>query len=837
MYKRISSVSVVATIGLAAVSTSLVAAQKQSNDSATLLVTGQQITPAGQSIRAGSFPTSLEITPDGRYVISTSLGNRSQLQVMRADTGQLVHVRDYNLIKAPNSNKKGGLYFGVAISPDGRLVYVSRGSDAIIEELTLSNDGSLNPTGRTFSTPAAAGVATDGTWLLSTSATGKSNKLTSSLTVTALSTGKQTELQTPGYLLDATIVNGIGYVISEQSHEVLRVDLAAGTLLPSIKVDRHPHKLLYSAVNKQLYVTNTTSDTLVAISTDTNTVTGRISLSPKDVAKVSGGNPTGVTVTSDGKTAYVALSAMNAVAVVDLTKQRVSGYIPAGWQPTDVTLSADRLFISNAKGDQNKWANGAPKQYIQLLLEGTIQSLPRASISGQLGRWSQIVAVNNRFDRLAKQVDAFSNPGIEHVIYIIKENRTYDQVLSDLPRGNRDESLLMFGRDVTPNQHAIAERFVLLDNFYCAAEVSGNGWNYSVGSLANPYIERNVAYGYNGHDRPYDYEGTNNGVPADRFDITDVGRPSGGYIWDKAIQHKVSLRNYGFFTDDVELPRRTAEDGAEGQSNSPVKKALLGVTHTGYRQYDLSFADSEAGIKHGLPPAPKQTPTFGPDKDPSRFTTWKRDFDKLVSTNKVPKLMFVRFGNDHTAGASVGMPSPRAMVADNDFAVGQLVETISKSSIWNKCAIFIIEDDAQNGYDHVDAHRSTAYVVSPFIKKSTLDSSFYNTDSVLRTIGLLLGMSPMTIMDATASPFTIFGNKPENDAVFTAILPSKQIIGDVNAKRSADAALSAKIPLTSEESEIDEQLNGILWRTQFGNSRPEPRRVHKFAAAPTQELK
>jgi hypothetical protein len=413
-----------------------------------------------------------------------------------------------------------------------------------------------------------------------------------------LATGKQTELQTPGYLLDATIVNGIGYVISEQSHEVLRVDLAAGTLLPSIKVDRHPHKLFYTAANKQLYITNTTSDTLVAISTDTNTVTGRISLSPKDVTKVSGGNPTGVTVTSDGKTAYVALSAMNAVAVVDLTKQRVTGYIPAGWQPTDVTLSADRLFISNAKGDQNKWANGAPKQYIQLLLEGTIQSLPRASISGQLGRWSQIVAVNNRFDRLAKQVDAFSNPGIEHVIYIIKENRTYDQVLSDIPRGNRDESLLMFGRDVTPNQHAIAERFVLLDNFYCAAEVSGNGWNYSVGSLANPYVERNVAYGYNGHDRPYDYEGTNNGIPADRFGITDVGRPSGGYIWDKAIQHKVSLRNYGFFTDDVEQPRTTAEAGAEGLANTPVKKALLGVTHTGYRQYDLSFADSEAVVKH-----------------------------------------------------------------------------------------------------------------------------------------------------------------------------------------------------------------------------------------------
>ena len=837
MNKRISSGSVALTIGLAAVSSSFVSAKNQTDIRPTLLVTGQQITPAGQSIRGGSFPTSLEITPDGRFVISTSLGNRSQLQVMRADTGELVHFRDYNQIKAPGSNKKAGLYFGVAISPDSKFVYVARGSDGIIDELSLATDGTLSPTSRTFKSQAAAGVATDGTWLLSTSATGTTSKLTSSITITELKSGKQNELKTPGYLLDATIVDGNGYVICEQSHEVIRVDLASGTLLPAIKVGSHPHKLHYSNINKQLFVTNTTDDTLTVISVKTNKITARISLSPKVVARLKSGNPTGVTVTPDGKTAYVALSAMNAVAVVDIEQKRVAGYIPAGWQPSDVALSAGRLFISNAKGDQNKWANGSPKQYIQILLEGTIQSLPLASIPGQLSRWSQVVAVNNRFERLSKQVAGFTNPGIEHVIYIIKENRTYDQVLSDLPRGNRDESLLMFGRDVTPNQHALAERFVLLDNFYCAAEVSGNGWNYSVGSLANPYIERNVAYGYNGHDRPYDYEGTNNGIPADRFGITDVGRPSGGYIWDKAIAHKVSLRNYGFFTDDVELPRRTAEDGAEGKSNSPVKKALLGVTHTGYRQYDLSFADSEARVKHNLPPAPKQIATFGLDNDPSRFTTWKRDFDKLVATNKVPKLMLVRFGNDHTAGASVGMPSPRAMVADNDFAVGQLVETISKSPIWKKCAIFVIEDDAQNGYDHVDAHRSTAYVISPFIRKGTLDSSFYNTDSVLRTIGLLHGMSPMTIMDATASPFTFFGAQPSNDETFTAILPTKDIIGEVNAKRSADAVLSAKIPLTSEESEIDEQLNGILWRSRFGSSRPEPRRVHKFAASPGMELR
>lgn len=835
MYNRISSGSIALTIGLAAISSTIVSAKSQSEIRPTLLVTGQQISPVGQSIRGGSFPTSLETTPDGRFIISTSLGNRSQLQVMRADTGELLHVRDYNQIKAPGSNKKGGLYFGIAVSPDSKFVYVARGSDGIIDELSLSSDGTLSPTSRTFRTKAAAGVATDGTWLLSTSATGTTSKLISSLTITDLKSGKQTELITPGYLLDSTIVDGIGYVICEQSHEVLRIDLAKATFLPAIKVDSHPHKLHYSAVNKRLFVTNTTSDTLTIFSVETNRITNRISLSPSAAARLKSGNPTGVTVASDGKTAYVALSAMNAVAVVDVEKSRVSGYIPAGWQPSDVTLGSDRLFISNAKGDRNNWANGSPKQYIQILLEGTIQSLPLASIPGQLGRWSQIVAVNNRFERLSKQVAAFANPGIEHVIYIIKENRTYDQVLSDIPRGNRDESLLMFGRDVTPNQHALAERFVLMDNFYCAAEVSGNGWNYSVGSLANPYIERNVAYGYNGHERPYDYEGTNNGIPADRFGITDVGRPSGGYIWDKAIAHKVSLRNYGFYTDDVELPRKTAEEGAEGQSNSPVKKALIGVTHTGYRQYDLSFADSEARVKHGLPPAPKQMATFGPDKDPSRFTTWKKDFDRLVAANTVPKLMLVRFGNDHTAGASVGMPSPRAMVADNDFAVGQLVEAISKSPIWKKCAIFVIEDDAQNGYDHVDAHRSTAYVISPFIRKGTLDSSFYNTDSVLRTIGLLHGMSPMTIMDATASPFTFFGAQPSNDETFTAILPNKDIIGEVNTKRSADAVLSAKIPLTSEESEIDEHLNGILWRSRFGTSRPEPRRVHKFAASPVIE--
>jgi hypothetical protein len=386
---------------------------------------------------------------------------------------------------------------------------------------------------------------------------------------------------------------------------------------------------------------------------------------------------------------------------------------------------------------------------------------------------------------------------------------------------------------VTPNLHALAERFVLLDNFYCAAEVSGDGWNWSTQAMANEYDARNVVYGYTGKARSYDYEGSNQGVPVDLLGITDVARAPGGYIWDDCARNKTSFRNYGFFTDDFDLPRESAESGTKGLKNAPTKKALTGKTCDDFREFDLMFADSEAWVKYGLTPAPKQMAKYGSHDDPSRITTWRREFDNYVKNRNLPRFQMVRLGRDHTSGTTAGIHSPRAMVADNDYAVGQLVEAVSRSPYWKSTAIFVVEDDAQNGYDHVDAHRSIAFVISPFVHQGTKDSRFYNTPSVLHTIENLLGLPPMNLYDASAPILAIFGEKSENDAPYTAILPDKAIIGEVNASSAYRSGDSARlVSRYKEESAPDEELNDILWHSIKGRYVMAPARRYRrtFAA-------
>jgi YVTN family beta-propeller protein len=586
----------------------------------------------------------------------------------------------------------------------------------------------------------------------------------------------------------------------------------------------------------RLFIANAGSDTISIIRTDTDKVEKTILMRPADGRGLPGATPTGLTLSPDEKTLYVTLSDMNAVALVNIAKGSVEGYLPVGWYPTAVVASPDgeRLFVANAKGIAERNPNGKPvpgiegrAQYIQNIIEGTVSTIDLTEARRDLATHTKSVLANNKVrpDMLKLARQALKNPGIEHVIYIIKENRTYDQVLGDLPVGNADKSLVLFGRDVTPNLHALAERFVLLDNFYCSAEVSGDGWNWSTQGMANSYVSRNVPYGYSNRARVYDYEGSNNGVPVDRLGIPDVATTAGGYIWDACAKKNVSFRNYGFFQDDFELPRKTAEEGTQGLKNEPAKKALAGKHNPDFRFYDTAFADSEAWVKHGLVPAPKQLKSYGSQNDPSRMTTWLREFNEFVKKGNLPRFQMVRLGRDHTAGTTAGQYSPRAMVADNDYAVGQLVEAVSKSPYWKKTAIFIVEDDAQNGYDHVDAHRSIAFVVSPYIRKGTMDSRFYNTDSVLHTMEALLGLDPMNQYDAIAPVLSVFTAQAENDTPYEAILPAKEIIGQINNQQAYRAKDSERLlnPL-QEESAPDEELNDILWHSIKGKNIPAPAR-------------
>ena len=468
---------------------------------------------------------------------------------------------------------------------------------------------------------------------------------------------------------------------------------------------------------------------------------------------------------------------------------------------------------------------------------------------------------------------------ITHVIYIVKENRTYDQVLGDMPQGNGDPKLVLFGKKITPNLHAISDRFVLLDNFYASGEVSGDGWVWSTQGQANEYVIKNVPYQYSKRGRIFDYEGTNNEYPTGGFpalgpdgkklsddpQFIEGAKPSpmspnhpAAASWDDVLKQNLTFRNYGFFENigvrkggKVIIP----ENYPSVSSLQPGDHDLAGVSDIDFRKFDLEYADSEAPAKYAQqlhdPKYLRPHQTYGKYEATCRFDEWNREFQMMLakdpSGGAVPNFMTVRMGDDHTMGANANMHTPRSMVADNDYGVGELVQAVSQSPIWKSTAILIVEDDAQNGPDHVDCHRSTAYVISPWIKAHSVDHSFQNSTSILKTIECLLDLPPMNQYDAVAAPVMAWDNSPSNAAPFLAIPPDPAIIAEKNASTNGSHAFgdpyearaiiqqSNKMDFTVADRAPAEQLNQIIWQTVKGpgsimpapRPRPPPRHPPK----------
>ena len=845
----------------------------------TPLATGKLLTPQGTQTNVGSYPTTLALSPDGKFVLVSSLGARAGITVLDAKTGLQISRVDFGASRpAPAGGRasREGVYYGIAFgvpTPAGTGVYVARGADDKIGVLSLAPDGTLTTTDQTFAVSATgapptgrnanaaqiAGLATQGGRIYAASNTGDTaNNLRGSLAVLDAATGNvRARVETPGYPYAVVALNSGGkvYVGGEQRNVVTVVDTSGDTPRASrdIAVGSHPVALCLDRAQTRLFVANADSDTVSVINTNTDKVERTMVVRPADARGLPAATPNGVALSPDEKTLYVSLADMNAVAVLDVDRGEVRGYLPAGWNPTAVAISPDgsRLFVANAKGVNARNPNNKPAavagsdrpQYIQNIIEGTVSTIDTAQALANLPALTAQTLRNNavRPGLLETARTALQNPGIEHVIYIIKENRTFDQVLGDLPGGNGDPSLVLFGQAVTPNQHALAQRFVLLDNFYCSAEVSGDGWNWSTAGVADEFTSRNVVYSYTGHSHPYDFEGTNNGVAPDRAGLPDAATPPGGYLWDGAARAKVSLRNYGFFMDDVKLPRRDPEVGAAGLENEPTKKALLGKSSADFRFFDEDYSDGEIRLRYNLAPFASQRQGYGKRNFPSRISAWRYEFDGYVKNQNLPALSLVRLGNDHTQGTKPGVPSPRAMVADNDFAVGQLVEAVSHSPYWRNTAIFIVEDDAQNGFDHVDAHRSIAFVISPFVRRNLHDSRFYNTDSVLHTMENILGIAPMNLYDATAPTLNVFTASPDNDAPYTAIQPSREIAAELNGERAFRAADSRRFFRNPTVADVvpDADLNDILWHSIKGATVPTPAVHHNIvrsaAKAPTRD--
>jgi hypothetical protein len=448
--------------------------------------------------------------------------------------------------------------------------------------------------------------------------------------------------------------------------------------------------------------------------------------------------------------------------------------------------------------------------------------------------------------------------------------------MGDMPNGNGDPNRCIFGRDVTPNQHALAERFGLYDNFYDCGEVSGDGWTWSTEAQANEYTIRNVPYEYSRSGRQYDYEGSNNRYPSGGLPpigpdgkpltddpklnggkpIPDVAEPAGGHIWDMARKQGLTYRNYGcFITFSVKSGDKTIipDNYPASAGVQPGGHDLAGITDVDYRRFDLKFPDSDA------PSESSQTwdiKSYGHANLPSRMAEWKREFGLMLEKDPtggaVPNFETIRLGTDHTSATRGGEPSPRCMVADNDYAVGEFVEAISKSPIWKSTVIVILEDDAQNGPDHIDAHRSTCLIISPWMNAGRVDHSFQNTVSAIKTMECLLNLPPMCQFDAASDAIGGWSDSPANDAVFQAIRPtaayikernpgnpgresvspeeaSAQKLGDYPLKTPEDMArLSAAMDLSRADQVPADVLNRVIWKSVRGMDSEMPPTPHRI---------
>jgi YVTN family beta-propeller protein len=596
------------------------------------------------------------------------------------------------------------------------------------------------------------------------------------------------------------------------------IELATRREIARWPVEEHPNEMLLAADGTRLFVANANRNSVSVIDPDTGGTVETLvaTLTPN---APPGNTPNSLVLSADGRRLFVANAGINAVAVFDVAeggKSRSLGFIPVGWYPTSVRLSADglRLVVANGKGIISEANRNGPRPgydpsaptpaFIGSLFQGTIGfiDLPtdETAFARQMAEWTStsFACMPPRLDEKAL-ADLAGHPvprskadgsPITHVIYIVKENRTYDQVLGDMPRGRGDPSLCLFPEKVTPNHHAIARDFVLLDNFFVESEVSADGHEWSMGAYATDFVEKQWPLIY-GHSKKFPYASEGGFVAA---------RPAGGYIWDRAIAAGVTVRSYGEWVANGPAP------GQPGRAKTP---ALEGRFDPLYRGFDMNYSDLD------------------------RAARFIEELSRFEREGEMPRLQIVRLPNDHTSGTQPGSRTPTSCVAENDLALGRIVEAVSRSAFWPKTAIFVVEDDAQNGSDHVDAHRTVALVASPYSRRNAVDSTLYSTSSMLRTIELILGLDPMSQFDAAAMPmFACF--QREVDLSPYRCRPAEVPLDSLNAATAWGAAASLAMDFSKEDAADDLLLNEVVWRSVRGSDSPMPaprRAAFVFVAA------
>lgn len=761
------------------------------------LPNGWSLTPVGRNFPLGDLPLNIVLSKSKKRMAVTNNGQSvHSIQLIDPATETVLDTRE--IARA---------FYGLAFSADEKKLYASGGHNNQIiiyniENNRLTEADSVVLGKKWPNKIAPAGIAVDDVAQLLYVVTKESNKLY----IVDLNT-KQTilEYQLGGeaYACQLSPDRKHLYISCWGCDKVYFFDTKTKNVTAEVAVGDNPNEMLLTRKGKRLYVANSNDNTVSVIDVSTQRVIEVLNAALYPDAP-NGSTTNGLALSEDEKTLYVANADNNCLAVYDVSKpvqSRSKGFIPTGWYPTNVKVVGKKIFVSNGKGFSSK-ANpygpspfgnsknvlhhaddpNRPKtvQYIAGLFMGTMSVIDEPT-EQQLSVYAQVVYRNTPYNKVKELLvqGEDGNPiprktgdpsPIKYVFYVIKENRTYDQVLGDMKEGNGDSRLTLFGEQITPNQHALAREFVLLDNFYVDGEVSADGHNWSMGAYATDFLEKNWVSSYGGRGGGYDAEGNR-----------PVANNKGGFIWDHCKKAGVSFRTYGEFADNY-------------KPNIPVLKDHFCPYFTGY--------DNKV-------------------PDTLRFRQWKREFDSLLAVNAVPQFNSVRFCNDHTEGMRLGRPTPYAHVADNDLAVGLFVEYLSKSPIWKETAVFIVEDDAQNGADHVDAHRSIAFVAGGFVKRGFVDHTMYSTSSMLRTMELILGIPPMSQYDAAATPMWRCFTPTANTKPFQSIIPAVNL-NDRNTAMNEWQRRSEKFDLSKEDAVPDLEFNKVLWHGLKGDHVPFP---------------
>ena len=783
--------------------TLLVQAQtaKQLANNKVLLPNGWKLSPAGRNITLGDLPLNMAVSNNKKLLAVTNNGQSTQ-------SIQLVDARTEKVVDSVTIAKS---WYGLVFGNNDEYLYASGGNDNWIvqyhivnQKLHLTDTIKLGTKWPTKISPT--GIAIDDDKHLLYVVTKENNSLYT-IDLTTKKEVNKLELGAEAFTCLLSKNKQTLFISLWGGDKVLYYDIASRKIVQTIAVGDNPNEMCLDKTGNYLFVANSNDNSVSVIDIRKHTVIETLNAALFPNAP-SGSTTNGLAISGNGKTLYIANADNNCLSVFDISTigdSKSKGFIPVGWYPTNVKAIGNKIFVTNGKGFASMANPNGPNpagqkqdvnyqhsdnkkpqevQYIGGLFKGAM-SIIDEPYHAQLGIFSRAVYDNTPYNK-EKENNAEGEAGnpvpmhpgqqspIKHVFYIIKENRTYDQVLGDIKKGNGDTSLVLFGEKITPNLHALANNFVLLDNFYVDAEVSADGHNWSMGAYATDYLEKTWPTSYGDRGGNYESEG-----------MREIANNKNGFIWDLCKRHNALYRSYGEFTDE------------KGNPNIP---SLKGHTCRSYTGWDMDTPDT------------------------TRFSQWRKDFDSLIAINAVPQVNTMRFSNDHTEGMKGGKPTPFAHVADNDLAVGKFIDYLSHSSVWKESAVFILEDDAQNGPDHVDAHRSTAYVVSPFVKRNQVNHTMYSTSSVLRTIELITGLPPMTQYDAAANPmWRLFTAVPDNTPY--TFLPALVNLHDKNPKHTAAANMSEAFNFSKEDAVPDLAFNAVLWLGIKGTAAPAPARA------------